>query len=412
MSAVATGAQRASLDSAINLSPESPDPHPTTRRMPAAASSERSSHTRQRPMTVLIGVILALSAVLVPWSAGTAAGATGDYLLMPKAELLARPVTGAAWTALKKVADGTFSTPNMCNQNSNHHLQTLAAALVYARTGTVSYQAKAQAAIMAALPTQKVGCSNAALALGRQLTAYVLAADLSSLRTSSSGPAFATWLSAIRTKNIGGHSIWNSIKATHENSPNNWGAYAGASRIAADRYLGDATDLAAAMKVTQGFLGDRTAYANFNDNLSSAALSWTCSGSVATYTPVNPSCTKSGINVDGGVVSDVSRGGSLKMPPTDPGIPYQLESIQGLGLQVELLYQAGNTTAWSWSSSALKRMAGVVTRSAAAGGTGWNGTKTARQMPWLLNRRYGSSIPTATSGMGRAIGFTDWLWGP
>jgi hypothetical protein len=32
-------------------------------------------------------------------------------------------------------------------------------------------------------------------------------------------------------------------------------------------------------------------------------------------------------------------------------------------------------------------------------------------MPWLLNLRYGTSIPTATAGMGRAIGFTDWLYG-
>jgi hypothetical protein len=411
MSAVGTGAQRASRDPAINPTPE-PAPDRAEYRAFATSRSPRPHWSHRRSLAILIGAILALGAALAPWSAGVASGAPGDYLLMPKAELLARPVSGTAWTALKKVADGSFSTPNMCSQNSTHHLQTLAAALVYARTGTASYQAKAQAAIMAALPTQKVGCSNAVLALGRQLTAYVLAADLTSLPTSSSGPAFATWLSAIRTKNIGGHSIWTSIKYTHDNSPNNWGAYAGAARIAADRYLGDATDLAAAMKVTQGFLGDRSAYAGFNQNLSSAALSWSCSGSVTTYTPVNPACTKSGINVDGGVVSDISRGSSLKMPPADPGIPYQLDSIQGLGLQVELLYRAGNATAWSWSSSALKRMAGIVTRAAAAGGTGWNGTLTARQMPWLLNHRYGLSIPTAASGMGRAIGFTDWIWGP
>ena len=167
----------------------------------------------------------------------------------------------------------------------------------------------------------------------------------------------------------------------------------------------------AAAKVTQGFLGDRTAYAGFNKNLSSAALSWSCSAA-ATYTPVNWACFKSGINVNGGVVSDISRGGSLRWPPADPGIPYQLDSIQGLGLQVELLYRAGNTTAWSWSSSALKRMAGIVTRSAASGGAGWNGTLTARQMPWLLNKRYGLGLPTKASGMGRAIGSTDWIWGP
>ncbi len=411
MSAVDPGAQRASREQATHASSD-PLADPIHGRNPDGRRSQRHGRARRPSLAIVVGAVLALGAALGPWSAPPTVGATGDYLLMPKAELLARPVTGSAWTALKAVADGTFSTPNLCDQNSKHHLQTLAAALVYARTGTASYQAKAQGAIMAALPTQKVGCSNAVLALGRQLAAYVLAADLSSLRTSSSGPAFATWLSAIRTKNIGGHSIWTSIKGTHENSPNNWGAYAGAARIAADRYLADATDLAAATRVTQGYLGDRTAYAGFNTNASAAALSWSCTGSVTTYAPVNPVCTKSGINVDGGAVWDISRGGSLKWTPPDPGIPYQLDSIQGLGLQVELLYRGGATTAWTWSTSALKRMAAIVTRSAASGGTGWNGTQTARQMPWLLNRRYGLSLPTAASGIGRAIGFTDWLYGP
>ena len=56
-------------------------------------------------------------------------------------------------------------------------------------------------------------------------------------------------------------------------------------------------------------------------------------------------------------------------------------------------------------------MAGLVTRSGASGGTGWNATSTSRQMPWLLNERYGTSIPTQASGIGRGIGFTDWLYG-
>lgn len=409
MSAVAIGAQRASRDLAT---PSPAEPTAAPRSLPAAGPPARSPRRRVRAAGGVAIALIALVAALGPWSMEPASAATGDYLLMPKSELMARPTSGSAWTALKAVADSTFSTPNLCNQNSNHHLQTLAAALVFARTGVVSYGTKARAAIMKALPTQVVGCSNAVLSLGRQLTAYVLAADLSGMRLTGNGPAFASWLSAIRTKKIGGHSIWTSLKYTHENSWNNWGAYAGAARIAADRYLGDTTDLVAASKVTHGFLGDHAVYAGFNKNLSSAALSWSCTGSLSTYTPVNPACTKSGINVDGAVVADISRGSSLRWPPADPGIPYQHNSIQGLGLQVELLYQAGYTTAWTWASNALERMAAIVSRSAASGGAGWNGTQTARQMPWLLNRRYGLSLPTAPSGMGRAIAFTDWLYGP
>ncbi|MEO5939925.1 MAG: hypothetical protein ABIQ76_03465, partial [Candidatus Limnocylindrales bacterium] len=356
---------------------------------------------------------LALLATAMTASVGLlerTANAASSYILMPRSELLALPMSGAAWTGLKAVADQALPTPDVCNQDAKHHLATFASALVYARTGVDSYGTKARAGVMAAIRTQRDGCGNAVLALGRQLTAYVLAANLAGL-SGTDDATFQTWLSTIRAKVIGGHPTWNSLIVTHGNSPNNWGAYAGASRIAADLYLGDTVDLAVASRITRGFLGDRTAYAGFTDNLTSAAIAWSCSGSSATYTPENPGCTKSGINLDGGVVADISRGGSLSWPPSDPAIPYQLEAIQGVGLQVELLYRNGYPAAWGWGNDGLKRAAALVTRSAAAGGTGWNATTASRQMPWLLNRRYGTSIPTRTSGTGRAIGFTDWLYG-
>jgi hypothetical protein len=354
-----------------------------------------------------VAVTLALPAILVPRPVAAAT----DYLLMSRSALMSLPVSGTAWANLHDVAIGSLGTPDLCDQNDDHHLRTLAAALVYARTGASAYGTKARSGVMAAIKTQTVGCNNAVLALGRQLPAYVLAADFANLRGTASDATFRSWLATIRTKVIGGHSIWNSLETTQRDSSNNWGAYAGAARIAASLYLGDASDVSQASRIARGFLGDRTAYAGFEQNISSAAVTWSCSESAATYTPVNPSCTKSGIDVDGAVVSDVSRSGSLGWPPGSTGMAYQLDSIQGLGLQVELLYQNGYSGAWGWSSDALKRMAGLVTRSGASGGTGWNGTKAARQMPWLLNLRYGTTIPTATAGIGRAIGFTDWLYG-
>lgn len=361
---------------------------------------------RTRIVAIAVATALSLPALLAP--APTAAAT--DYLLMSRSALLARPASGTAWNNLRAVAGQSLGTANLCDQNEDHHLRTLASALVYARTGSSAHGTKARSGVMAAIRTQVIGCDNATLALGRQLTAYVLAADFAGL-SGANDAAFRTWLSAIRTRIIGGHSIWNSLARTHARSNNNWGAYAGASRIAASLYLGSSTDVAAAARVTRGFLGDRSAYRGFTATLSSAALSWSCSGRQATYTPVNPTCTRGGINVGGAVVADISRNGPRRWPPYSDSVAYQMESIQGLGLQVELLYQNGYRTAWSWSNSALKRMAGVVTRSRASGGLGWNATRAARQMPWLLNRRYGLRLPTASSGMGRAIGFTDWLWG-
>jgi hypothetical protein len=362
--------------------------------------------TRTRLVAVAAALALALPAILVPRPAAAAT----DYLLMSRSALMALPVSGTAWTNLRNVAAGSLGTPNLCDQNDDHHLRTLAAALVYARTGAAAYGTKARGGVMAAIGTQRVGCDNAVLALGRQLAAYVLAADFANLRGTASDATFRTWLSAIRTKIIGGHSIWDSLEHTQHDSSNNWGAYAGAARIAASLYLGDTSDVSQASRITRGFLGDRSAFAGFETNISSAALSWSCTGNASTYTPVNAACSRRGVDVDGAVVSDVSRSGPLSWPPGSTGIAYQLDSIQGLGLQVELLYQNGYSAAWDWSSDALKRMANFVTRSRASGGTGWNGTKAARQMPWLLNLRYGTNIPTTTAGIGRAIGFTDWLY--
>ncbi len=411
MSSVRHGAQWASSPQSTPTRTLVPPTDPQSNPSPDPRSRPTRTRRRSRSSTAAalsIGLVVALLVTVAAWS--TTASAAGGYILMPRSELLARPISGTAWANLKNVADGGLGSANACDIDSDHHLRTLAAALVFARTGSAAYGTKARAGVMAGMASQNDGCSQAVLSLGRQLTAYVLAADFAAL-SGANETQFRAWLTAIRAKNIGGHSTWNSLARTQKTSANNWGAYAGASRIAASLYLGDTADVAAAVRVTRGFLGERAQYAGFTHNLESDDLSWSCSGSQATYTPVNPACTKSGVNIDGGIVADISRGGSLKWPPQSTGIQYQLESIQGLGLQVELLYRNGYANAWSWSSSALKRMAGLVTRSGAAGGTGWNKTNTSRQMPWLLNKRYGTSIPTATSGMGRGIGFTDWLYG-
>lgn len=368
----------------------------------------RRRSPRRRTVTASLTMALAM---LVVASAGwtTPASAADDYLLMPRSALRSLPTSGTAWSALKEIADGSLGTPDLCDQGRQHHLRTLAAALVYARTGTASYATKARAGVMSAIKTQRVGCQNAVLSLGRQLAGYVLAADFADLGGSDDA-TFRSWLSSIRTKYIGGHSAWDSLIKTHKDAPNNWGAHAGASRIAASLYLGDSTDVANAARVTRGFLGDRTAYAGFRTNLDSDDWSWSCGGP-STYTPVNKPCTKSGINVDGAFIADMSRSGPLKWPPGDTGISYHVDALAAVAIQVELLSRHGSNGAWDWSSKALRRAAMIVQRSDADGGDGWNLTTASSQIPWLLNLRYGTFLPTRHHPMGRGIGFADWLWG-
>ena len=111
---------------------------------------------------------------------------------------------------------------------------------------------------MAAIGTEKGGRT---LALGRNLVSYVIAADLIDLKRYDAGSdqQFRSWLAAVRKETLDG----KTLISTHEVRPNNWGTHAGASRVAADRYLGDKADLARAAQVFKGWLGDRSAYAGF-----------------------------------------------------------------------------------------------------------------------------------------------------
>jgi hypothetical protein len=371
----------------------------------------RASRRRPGPKPGITSIVVALALLLVASAGPTtpAVKAADDYLLMSRAQLLALPTSGTAWTALKEVANQSLGTPDLCDQDKVHGLRALAAALVYARTGTASYATKAKAGIMAAIKTQTVGCHNAVLSLGRQLPGYVLAADFAGL-SGANDSTFRSWLSSIRTKYIGGHSAWDSLTKTHKDAPNNWGAHAGAARIAASLYLGDTADVSQAARVTRGFLGDRSAYAGFRTNLDSSDWSWSCGGP-STYTPVNKSCTKSGINVDGAFIADMSRSGSLTWPPGDTGVAYHVDALAAVAMQVELLNRHGYPGAWDWSNKALRRAAMIVQRSDADGGDGWNLTTASSQIPWLLNLRYGKFLPTRHQPLGRGICCADWLWG-
>ena len=64
--------------------------------------------------------------------------AATDYLLMSRTALLARPVSGTAWNNMREAAQHP-GPPNLCDPDDQHHLGTLAAALIYARTGVSAY---------------------------------------------------------------------------------------------------------------------------------------------------------------------------------------------------------------------------------------------------------------------------------
>jgi len=349
----------------------------------------------------------AAAAALAVAMAGLAGApaADADGMWITQTELRRLPESGPAWRALKAVADEELRRADLANKDDRTDTRVLAAALAYARTGEERYRRKAAAGVMEAIGTEHGGRT---LGLGRGLVSYVIAADLIKLRRFDSGKdgVFRRWLAKVRFERLRPSSR-PTLAATHEVAPNNWGTMAGASRIAADIYLGDRSDLARAAAVFKGYLGDRGAYRGF-------AFGEDSSWQVDPAAPVGvlpPGAFKDGHQIGGALPDDMRRGCGMRFPPCPTGYPW--EAMQGAAIQAELLSRQGYD-AWNWGGQALRRAATFLfALDRADPGEGWAAAGNDSWIVWLLNRRYGTRFPTATPTQpGRGMGFTDWTHGP
>jgi alginate lyase len=315
-----------------------------------------------------------------------------------RGELASRPTSGPAWRALKSAADGPVGLADIADQNSHADVNTLACALVYARTGAAAYRAKAAGAIAAAIGTERGGRT---LALGRNLASYVIAADLIDLGgyDSSLDTRFRSWLSAVRTETLDGSTLIH----THETRPNNWGTMAGASRAAADVYLGDTADLQRAARVFRGYLGDRAAYAGF----SFGDLSWQADPSQPVGI-VPTGAVRAGLLIDGALPDDMRRGCSFAIPPCATNYPW--EALQGVMVQAEILTRRGYD-AFGWQDRAVLRAVQFLDRIDRLYG-GWWAMSDDQWQPWVVNGVYGTSLRAVSPAhAGKVMGWTDWVFG-
>ncbi len=311
--------------------------------------------------------------------------------------LAARPTSGTAWANLVDAASGACSTPDLSNQDDPANVCVMAKALVYARTGDLRRQNEVVDALWAVV---NAGTYNGrALALGRELAAYVIAADLINLRQydSSLDSRFRETIARLRTTPTTDGP--GSLVECHELRPNNWGAHCGASRAAVAAYLGDTAELARTAQVFKGYLGDRASYAGFKYG----ELSWQCDASRPVG--VNPKgCTKDGRSVDGVMPDDQRRGGTFTWPP--PKENYAYEGLQGLLAQALILHRAGYDV-FNWQDAALLRAFQWLHTQAnfpAEGDDSWE--------PHLVNHMYKSSFPAPLpSRPGKNVGWTDWTHG-
>lgn len=303
-----------------------------------------------------------------------------------KAEIMSLPTSGTAWNAVKAAADKATGAADLSNQDSDANVLCLAAALVAARTGDGTYKDKVVSSLIKIQEKLPLG---RALALGRELCAYVVAADLIDYQS----PIFDAEIRRLLTAPTSGGPA--NLIACQKQRPNNWGMHATASICAVYAYLGDKQGLDSAANIFKGWLGDRTAYAGFTFG----ELDWQADPSKPVG--VNPKgATKNGHNIDGALPDDMRRGGAFAWPPKATGYPW--EALQGATVAAELLTRQGYP-AWEWCDQALLRAAGFLY------GINWPATGDDGWQPWLLNAAYGKNFPTSQSGVtGKNMGFTSW----
>lgn len=320
------------------------------------------------------------------------AGPAGAQDLWVDASRLASlPTSGAAWDNLIRAANQPTDSPDLSNKDDPVNVRVLAKALAFRRTGEERYRGEVIAACRAVIGTE----GHSTLALGRELAAYVIAADLVGLPTGEDRN-FRHWLLGLRGRRLMGRTLIS----THEDRPNNWGTHAGASRLAVSLYLGDSEGVERAAVVFRGYLGDRSAY----DGFRFGELWW----QAHPQTPVGvnqPGTTRDGHSIDGVLPDEQRRAGRFEWPP--PKENYVYEALQGALAQAIMLHNAGYDV-WSWGDRALLRAFQWLHERAefpAEGDDTWQ--------PHVVNFYYGTRFPAPIPARpGKNVGWTDWTHGP
>lgn len=365
------------------------------------------------PQLLIYLIIFAAVGYFIFWSfAASPAPIKGIFI--SNQEIAALPTAGTAWDNMKAAADKTFPSAAVCSANMDHDTDTLAAALVYARTGESSYRTKTANAINDAIGTEDANPCPATIVgsrhqgVSRNGAAYVIAADLIDLEgySTSINSAFKTWITSWTTRRY--DSGFTNVEWM-EDRPNNVGYYAGATLAAAYAYLGDRAGLDHVHQVFKGATGDISSWSGWSAS-DSAALSFVPDGQ--SFRAINPKgAIKNGYNVDGYEVWEWKRCGSFVVPPcyTD-----YIWTSDGLLTQAQILSKAGYADVFDDGDQAIKRMIEAIYRQYQSGRTEfWTLTSTLSNWQiWFINYAYGTNIPaTHSTKPGFQMGWGDWMFG-
>ena len=376
------------------------------------SASSRPSRPRGRRI-VLTGLISALAIVGVLSSSPSLTGASGGTaqaatttatsaagskgILLSPAELMALPTSGPGWDAIMARIKSPYGGSYVLGTRDESNKDVLANALAGARLNNAAYKAFARDKIahMMAAPRN----TGDVLGTLRHLQTYIISADIIDL--ASFDPAlngkFRTWLANEIRANYSGGGGGGSVISVHDKKPNNFGTHAGATRIAAALYLGDANELKAARDVWYGWATGDPAYTP--QTRTWTGTSWQCDSSHPRG--INATgCSRSGVSLDGVIPEDQERCGEFSQTPCATN--YIQGATDGMTLSFWMLARQGENP-WAWGDRAALRQ---MNWKYASGQAPYSGFRW--QIP-VIEKAYGIDLagnaPTATS---TNFGFADW----
>jgi hypothetical protein len=268
------------------------------------------------------------------------AGSSGIWI-SPEELQLVEP-RGCSWEVLLQAAqEADPLQANVSDGNSDNNVQILAAGIVFARLGDDSYRDKVIGAIQRLVAAGKPAGST--LRWGREVGAYVVAADLVGYRTA----AFESWLRNIAEgwQADDGRTL---LAMLHER-PNNWGTMAFGTLAAIYAYLDDQQRLDELGSWWQSSVeGPSPGEAVYGND-----LSWHLDPTQPLM--INPmGAQKSGLMIDGIVPDDMRRNGRFSNPPPRARTSYHWETLQGMVMAARIFERLGRPI-WQTGDRALYR---------------------------------------------------------
>ena len=321
-------------------------------------------------------------------------GAVASGIWVSQAEIMNLPTSGAAWDRVQNAANSSWGSACLYDNNCMHDVNTLAGALVAARTGDAAMRNKTIAGLQAAMGSSL----SRALELSRGLQTYIIAADIIGHRT----PEFEAWVREMITIGIQGHS-GTGVLGTAENSPNNWGGHARASLAAAAVYLNDATFTTKVVNAHKAFIG-----LSAPNTMVYQSTNWHADPN--NKAGVNrKGSTIQGKNVSGVLPEDWRRAAEYQWPPAVSG--YMWEGIQGYVVAAVILHRAGLVSFNAGDNAVVRAMDMLYGKGEAASNSPVflnpaSGDDT--WIPWVVNAYAGTTYPTQAASAGKNMGWTDW----